>query len=202
MRAFLGGTFDPVHVGHLHAAAAGGAALGVAKVTLVLSARPPHRAQPAATFEDRWQMLKIAVDDHPALVASDLELGRSGPSYTIDTVAALAADGDDPVVWMFGADGIPSFRSWHRWRDLPRFCHFLVFARPGSPMAELPGFETARDAAELEASAAGKALLLETPMLDVSATEVRRRIAAGRDVSTLVPAGVWTYITERELYQS
>ena len=198
MRAYLGGTFDPVHIGHVHAAHAVLDVLRALSVTLVLSARPPHRATVAGA-EDRWEMLRRAVAQDAALDASDVELTRDGPSFSIDTIEALG-DGE-PVVWILGSDGLDKFESWYRYDAFPTCCHIVVLARPGARVMDLPGFCTVVDAAELEMRPAGCLFVLETPMLDVSATQIRALVAQNGDPSGLLPPGVWTYIRQRELYR-
>ena len=209
MKAFFGGTFDPIHLGHLNAAVAGCGALRLDFVTLVLSAHPPHRAAPMAAADERWEMLKYAVADDDRLQASDLELQREGPSFTIDTVIALRAAFAEPIVWMFGSDGLATYDTWHRSDELKDHCHLLVFARPGAADdattrrlagRRLGGFEVVRQPRALYEQPAGLLLELQAPMLDISATRVRRDIAAGRDVGELLPPRVWTYIKRRELY--
>ena len=128
LRAILGGTFDPVHVGHLHAARAVRRELGLDSVTLVLSARPPHRSA-TASAEDRWRMLELAAAGDAGIETSDLELQRRGPSYSIDTIEAFRARGET-VVWILGSDGLDAFRTWHRYEAFAAACHLAVMARP------------------------------------------------------------------------
>ena len=216
MKAILGGTFDPVHLGHLHVATAAGAALGADAVTLLLAARPWHRAPPAATVDDRFAMLHLAAEDanadanrlaargrpRPVLTASDHELARPGPSYTARTLAELAGDG--PVIWLLGSDAVASIRNWHAANDLAKLCHLLVVPRPGAsaPAANAPppGFVVVADAREFAARDSGGLCYLKPTMPDISATRVRERIAAGRDVGALLPPRVWAYIRRKALY--
>ena len=215
MKAILGGTFDPVHLGHLHVATAAGAALGADAVTLLLAARPWHRAPPAATADDRFAMLQLAVEDanadanrpasrgrpRPVLSASDHELARPGPSYTARTLAELAGDG--PVIWLLGSDAVSSMSNWHAVGDLAKLCHLLVVPRPGATPADNappPGFVVVADAREFAARDSGGLCYLKPSMLDISATRVRERIAAGRDVGALLPPRVWAYIRRKALY--
>lgn len=196
VRAFLGGTFDPVHLGHLHAARSVADVLGVS-VNLVLAAEPPHRAA-LANVTDRWEMLRLAVSGDPALAASDMELRRGGPSYSIDTIEALG-DGD-PIVWIIGSDGLGSFGTWHRFRAFARCCHVVVVLRPGTELVSLPGFSRVDDPRCLARRDPGCLFVLSHPMLDVSATCVRRVLSVGGDASALLPSQVWTYIKQRGLY--
>ena len=198
MMAILGGTFDPVHCGHLHAARLGRAALGVASVTLMLAARPWHRLAPAASAAHRWQMLRLAAKARPWLRPSRLELKRAGPSYTVDTLAALAEQA--PLVWCIGADAVAALGSWHRAADLPALCHLLVFNRPGAPAPPPPvGFEVA-DAAALAQRPSGSVHFLDARMLAASSTALRREIGAGGAPRGLLPAEVWAHIRRHGLY--
>ena len=222
LRAFLGGTFDPVHVGHLHAARAVARELGLSSATLVLSARPPHRSA-IASVEDRWRMLLLAVEHEPTLAASDVELARSGPSYSIDTVRALSSAGGagggaelgtgggaegeagggaeaGPVVWVLGSDGLGAFHAWHAHEAFATSCHVAVLARPDAEVAILPGFREVATGAELSRRHAGLLYVAKTAMLDVSATQVRGAITRGEDASRLLTPAVWNYIRERGLY--
>lgn len=208
MIAFLGGTFDPVHLGHLHAARTVRDALACAEIRLVLAARPSHRALPVASIADRWAMLCLAVEGQPGLVADDSEMNRGTPSYTIDSLAvARAAHGPEtPLVWIVGWDAYRLLPTWKSWRDLPAAGHLLVVRRPGeaSPLdAEMEAFtrrHRARDIAAMQRSPAGTVYVLEAGMLDVSASDIRRRCARGEAVEHLLPAPVWSYIRSRQLY--
>ena len=196
-RAFLGGTFDPVHVGHLHAARSVGNALGVPLVTLVLAAQPPHRAA-RADAADRWEMLRLAVSGDAALAASDVELRRDGPSYSIDTIELLG-DGD-PIAWIVGSDGLDTFATWHRFPAFAKRCHIVAVVRPGTAVVPLPGFSRVDDPECLARRERGCLFVLPHPMLDVSATRIRRILSRGGDASALLPSPVWTYIEQRGLY--
>ena len=200
MQAILGGTFDPVHRGHLHAAAAGRALLVAPKVTLMLAARPWHRAAPATSVEHRLRMLRLAAGGDPHLEVSDREARREGPSYTVDTLTALA-DGE-PLVWLIGGDAFAAVDSWHRVDDLPALCHFLVLNRPGvRHEARVPeGFRPIDDPAALAHRPSGCVCFASATMLDVSATRVRRAIANDDAVGELLTPEVWAYIRSHGLY--
>ena len=203
MKAILGGTFDPVHLGHLHAARRARAALKVPCVTLLLAARPGHRAAPLAGVRDRWRMLHLATRQDAGLRASDLEVVRPGPSYTVDSLSDVG--GGEPVVWLIGRDALVDVPSWHRAGELASLCHFVVLDRPGVDGSRTfvpPGFERVDDVAHLIERPSGGLYCLPNAMLGISASEVRRKIAAGDDASALLPPDVWTYIWEQGLYRS
>ena len=203
MRLILGGTFDPVHRGHLHAAAVGRSLLGLPTVTLMLAARPWHRAVPGTSVEDRLHMLRLAACSDPALTASDWEVRREGPTYTVDTLNALSDDA--PLVWLIGADAFAAVHSWHRVDDLHGLCHFLVLDRPGAARERsLPrGFRHVAEPDALAAQPSGCVLFAEAPMLDISATAIRQAIrddASETLVSALLTPDVWAYIRSHGLY--
>lgn len=198
MMALLGGTFDPIHCGHLHAAQLGRETLGADAVTLMLAARPWHRPAPQAAVAHRWEMLRLAVAQRPWLRPSRLEATRAGPSYTVDTLAGLAAH--RPLVWLIGSDAVAAMAQWHRAEELPALCNLLVFHRPATERPPVPaGFEEAEPAA-LVGCRSGAIHYLDAPMLPASSTAARRAIAAGQEPAALLPAEVWAYIRRHELY--
>ena len=137
MRAWVGygGTFDPVHCGHLAIAAAVHDALG-APVALVPAADPPHKDAPHADASHRRRMLEIAVAGERGLRAAPRELGRDGPSYTVETLLGVRRElgPDVPVIWTVGADSLAQLHRWHRWRELFALAHVLAVGRPGFPL--------------------------------------------------------------------
>lgn len=197
-----GGTFDPIHVGHLIVARAVRERLELERVILIPSARPPHK--PAVTLADaphRLAMARLAVAHEPGLAVSDCELRRSGPSYTIDTVAEFrqSLGPDAEIVWIIGADTLGELASWHRVGELVDACRFVIAVRPGwetRDTSSLRGPLSDEQIDRLEAS------VIETPRIDVSATDVRQRIARGRSIRWLVPDSVRAYIAQHILYQT
>jgi nicotinate-nucleotide adenylyltransferase len=213
MRLLYGGTFDPVHEGHLAIARAASAALD-APVHLLPAADPPHRAPPGASAEQRATMLELAIAGEPRLRVDRRELSREGPSYTIDTLAEVRAElgPAEPLVWVLGIDSLLQLDAWHHWRGLFTHAHLLGVERPGTRLdpewlrAQAPEVHAElaprwRAPIELGRSAAGGyAPLPMQPLRAESATEVRRRVAAGEDFSALVPAAVAAYIRAQGLY--
>jgi nicotinate-nucleotide adenylyltransferase len=181
----LGGSFDPVHAGHLALALGARDRLRLDRVLLVVAAAHPLKpAGPAAPAEDRYAMVRLAVRGHGGLEASDLELRRPPPSYTVETLREVRASlpGEAEVLLLLGADALAEFPRWRETAAIRSLAAVVGCTRPGAPRP------------------AGADLLLEVPTPDVSSTEVRRRAAAGETLAGLVPPDVEAYIGERGLY--
>jgi nicotinate-nucleotide adenylyltransferase len=195
--AIFGGTFDPVHLGHLSVAWEASELLD-AEVRLMPASVPPHRPAPIANATQRAAMLRAALQSQSRLTLDTRELERSGPSYTIDTLTELRAEqGDRPLVLLIGADAFAGLPSWHRWRELFNVAHIGVLSRPGVE-ATLPDaleMEVAtrriHDASVLHTLAAGNVIELAVTPLEISATRVRELLAEGRDPRYLLPCGLF-----------
>ncbi|QQP97914.1 nicotinate-nucleotide adenylyltransferase [Lysobacter enzymogenes] len=203
---FYGGTFDPIHDGHLAVARAARDALA-AQVRLMPAADPPHRAAPGADAQQRAHMLDLAVDGEAGLVVDRRELRREGRSYTVETLREARAEFglERPLALLVGADSFLDLPQWREWQALFGLAHFVVAERPGSPLdaariaAIAPGRETA-DPADLTAAAAGRVYRLRQPLQAESASQVRELIAEGRPWDDFVPAPVAAYIRACGLY--
>jgi nicotinate-nucleotide adenylyltransferase len=205
----LGGTFDPVHAGHLAAARAAAEALDLTTVVFVLSLHPPHRAENLrVSAYHRFAMIALALAGEPRFTVSDVELRSDRPSYTSTTLARFAALGLRPeqIFFITGADAFAEIPTWHDYPALLDRAHFVVVSRPGYHVRELgerlPALAPRMIAPDARAGAvAGPAIFLvpaATP--DVSSTEIRRRIAAGEPLADLVPEAVARYIMRQRLY--
>lgn len=209
LRVYYGGTFDPVHDGHLAIARAARDTLD-ATIRLMPAADPPHRAPPGANAAQRARMLDLAVAGEPRLLVDIRELARAGRSYTVETLRELRREIGDaaPVALLVGADSFLDLPQWREWQALFDLAHFVVAQRPGSPLeqglapelAALVAGRDAADAAALRAAPAGRVLRLNQPLHAESASEVRQRIAAGQPWQDLVPAPVAVYIERHGLY--
>lgn len=213
MRILYGGTFDPVHLGHIAIAEAVARELGQ-PVDLIPAADPPHRSLPGASAEQRATLLDLAVRCDPRLRVDRRELGRPGPSYTVDTLREVRGElgPEVPLVWIVGIDSLLQLHTWHDWRRIFDFAHVLGVERPGTSTALdwLEGrspdvhSEIAPRALPVdglgEAAAGGYASLSIHPLREESATEVRRRIAEGLPWQHMVPALVAGHIRELGLY--
>jgi nicotinate-nucleotide adenylyltransferase len=207
----LGGTLDPIHCGHLDAARAARAALGLSRVLLVPSHVPPHRAiQPLASPFHRFAMTALAVNCADGLEASDEELCAAGPSYTADTLARHHRAGLDAsqIFFITGVDAFAEIETWRHYPAVLDMANFVVVSRPGYDRRDLPSRLPSldarmRDASSFEADAGQPSiLLLDAPTQDVSSSEIRRRLSRGLPVTGLVPPAVETHIRKHHLYTS
>jgi nicotinate-nucleotide adenylyltransferase len=208
----LGGTFDPIHTGHLAVAHAVGQALELDRILFVPALDPPHRSADAvASPFHRFAMVAMAVSATPECVASDLELRRSGPSYTAETLRVLHAQGLDAsqIFFITGADAFAEIATWREYPALLDFAHFVVCSRPGTPVSELrgslPGLASrmADVAGGLVGPDAGRApriWLLDAVTPPVSSTEVRARARSGQALTGLVSLEVERHIGRHGLY--
>jgi nicotinate-nucleotide adenylyltransferase len=212
--ALLGGTFDPIHYGHLRFADAVRRALGLSQVRLVPARDPPHRDRPKAPAADRLAMLKLAVAEFPGLVVDDGELRREGKSYTVDTLTTLRREfPDHPLLLLLGADAFRGLTTWHRWRELFDLAHLVVVERPGvdletelpPPLLAILRERLVADPESLLSRPAGAILRQPIAPLDVSATEIREHIARGAGAAEmnrgLLPPAVLAYIDLHHLYR-
>lgn len=212
-RVVYGGTFDPVHRGHVAVAELVATALE-SEVALLPAADPPHRPAPGADAAQRVAMLRLAIAGHPRLRIDPRELGRAGASYSVDTLAELRAEIGPrrPLVWVIGADALAGLDRWKDWRRLFGLAHFLAVERGEHPLAsgwlaaQAPAVAAELAArqgglADLRAQPAGRIAVLQPPQpLPESASEVRRRLADGGDWQCLLPPAVAAYITRFRLY--
>ena len=206
----LGGTFDPIHVGHLDAAGAARSAMALTDVLFVPSYDPPHRSvDPQATGFHRFAMLALATTSCPSYRLSDMELVRGGHSYTSDTLRTLHTDGWQPwqIFFIIGTDAFAEIAAWHEFPSVLDLAHFVVVARPGTPfdhaMTRAPELETRMRAASTyagEASSTGL-FVIEADTRDVSSTLIRQRLRARQPIDDLVPSAVARYIATHHLYE-
>lgn len=206
--AVLGGTFDPVHLGHLRPAIELLEGLGLAEVRLVPGRVPPHRQAPRRPPEVRRQLLEAAVAGIPGLVVDDRELHRGGPSYTLDTLRSLRRElgPERPLCFALGSDAFRGLAGWYRWRELTDYAHLVVMTRAGDRgalpavlSAWLPGREAVTPAA-LRQRPAGHLLFHPVARLEISATRIRSLLAHGRSARGLMPEAVWRRVAGDGLY--
>jgi nicotinate-nucleotide adenylyltransferase len=215
----FGGTFDPVHFGHLRTARAAVAALGADSCRFIPAGTSPHKnAAQSAPAAARLAMLRLAIAGDPQLAVDDIEMQRPGPSYTIDTILALRQRlPHERFIWLLGADQLPKFGQWRRIHELLQLLDFAILARPGAALE--PGLEAVAQTLGDRAPGSGQgghvggdgygravaarlaACLVPAPLVDISATEIRQRCAAGAAIEDLVPPAVAEYIRTHGLYR-
>jgi nicotinate-nucleotide adenylyltransferase len=185
----FGGTFDPVHLGHLRAAETAPEALGLDQVAFVPAARSPYKGEPSSSARDRFAMVALATASHAAFQPSDRELERGVPSYTVDTVRELRQERpSDELFLIVGTDSVPELPGWRESAHIFSACTVVAVARPGAPPTRA-------------AAPPPDVVWVEGPGLPVSATDVRARVREGRSIRFLVPDAVADYIAKRGLYR-
>ena len=213
MIGIFGGTFDPVHFGHLRPALELFEILQLDELRLVPAGVPPHRRPPRADSAQRLQMLRKAIAAQPGFIVDEREIERSGPSYMVDTLAELRAElGEQrPLCLLLGMDAFLGLSSWHRWEEIPRLAHLVVSHRPGwlpehlddhgGPLVELADSALVDDPRPLTRAPGGHIFMHPVTQLDISSTRIRALIRSGRNPRYLLPDGVWNHIREQGLYQ-
>jgi nicotinate-nucleotide adenylyltransferase len=206
----LGGTFDPIHCGHLRLAQEVAEALALTQVRFIPGGTPPHRARPQTPAAGRVAMVKLAIRDNPLFVLDERETRRDGPSYSFDTLAELRAElgAAQPLVLIMGADAFLGFDQWHRWRDIFALAHIAVAHRPGTAMSAIKDDELAQafaqrrvaDAQALQHAPAGAIAVVPITALDISATAIRAAVRGGRSARYLVTPEVLAYIEHNCLF--
>jgi len=211
--AILGGTFDPIHYGHLRLAADVRAALGLAEVRLVPAGVPPHRPPPVASAEDRFAMTVLGCEEFAGLAADRVEIDRPGPSYTVATLEALRTrDPNRPLALVIGGDAFAGLAQWWHWERLFTLAHFIVVERPGAPTIERALVDPVRaewhrrlavDASQLERASAGSIVRVAVTPQPIAARDIRAELAKGGvdRVRGLLPASVLDYIDLNRLYR-
>ncbi|HKQ47085.1 MAG TPA: nicotinate-nucleotide adenylyltransferase [Phycisphaerae bacterium] len=197
-----GGSFDPIHFGHLISARSIAEQLGLARIVLIPSARPPHkRGVVLSDARHRLAMVKLAVAGDPLFEVSDVELHRAGPSYTIDTVADFRTrlGPEVELIWIIGADSLPELPTWHRIAELVTQVRIVTATRPGWKPPALEALAAVVGAVRAQALFDD---CVSTPAIDISSTQIRERAAKKRSIRYLTPDEVTSYISKNGLYAS
>jgi nicotinate-nucleotide adenylyltransferase len=206
MIGIFGGTFNPVHYGHLRSALEVKDIFKLEEVRLIPCFQPPHREQPSVTAAMRLHMLTLAVQNQPGLTIDSREVDRQGPSYMVDTLKSLRLEyPDQPLLLFIGADAFRHLMTWHEWQQLFTYAHVVVITRPGYQARDLDDFFKVRlstDKNELSVQLAGKLFFQPVTQLDISATAIRQLIAQQQNPGFLLPDAVIDYIKQHALYQT
>lgn len=205
----LGGTFDPVHIGHLRSALEVAELMGLDELRLVPSARPPHRETPQVSAAQRLAMVELAVASEPLLTVDERELLRDKPSFTYDTLESVRGElaEDDQLFLLLGWDAFCGLPGWYRWQELLGYCHILVLQRPDADseppeaLRDLLAARSVTDPQSLAGPGGQISFIWQTP-LAVSATQIRQLLAQERSVRFLLPDTVLAYIHTHGLYRA
>ena len=207
MIGVLGGTFDPLHIGHLRIAIEMQEQLSLERVLLIPSHNPPHREQPEASPAQRFAMVQLALQAHENIQVDDREMQRSGPSYMVDTLESLHADCPGQALCLIlGMDAFLGLESWSRWQPLLDLAHLIILDRPDFEPVYTPQLHSELqqkrifEVAALHEQRAGLIYLARVTQLAVSASDIRARVRAGAKVDYLVPDAVNTYIKQHNIY--
>lgn len=210
LQALYGGTFDPVHYGHLKPVEILANLIGLQRVIIMPNNVPPHRPQPEATSEQRKEMLALAIADKPLFRLDERELRRNTRSWTSQTLQEWRAEQgqDKPLAFIIGQDSLLNFPTWHQYETILENSHLLVCRRPGYPLTmREPQYQQWLEAhltdnvEDLHNQPAGKIYLAETPWFDISATLIRERLQQGLACDDMLPSSVLAYINQHGLYQ-
>ncbi len=203
----FGGTFDPIHYGHLRTAFELLQALRLSEVRFMPAGDPPHRDITIASPELRLQMVKVAIAQQPGFTVDDREMRRAGPSYSVDTLAELRADMPDRSLCLIvGMDAFLGLPKWHQWQDILKLAHLVVAHRPGwraptmGPLGEVLVDAGTGRVDDLHEAKAGRIFIHAGTQLEISSTEGRKLIASGRDPRYLVPDAVRDIIQQTGCY--
>jgi nicotinate-nucleotide adenylyltransferase len=203
----LGGTFDPIHFGHLRLALELQETLDLSRIHILPTRQPMYRKQPVATPEQRLAMVECAITSEPVLVNDDREIKRLGPTYTIDTLLEMRNEfGETPLCLLVGIDAFLGFTSWYRWAEILENAHLIVAHRPHfhlpktGMIADLLAKRLQKEIHFIHEHRAGGIILKPITALEISATDIRKQIAMGRNPRYLLPDSVYDYIKQHQIY--
>ena len=196
-----GGSFNPIHIGHLIVAQSIVEQLELTQLIFLPAAHPPHKMDVTlAPGPDRHEMVRRAIQDTPTFAESDFDLTRKGPSFTIETIAHFrkTLGPHANICWIIGADSLADLPNWHRVADLVDACDIITAGRPGWGAIDFDSFRSILDDRQIKRLRDG---ILDTPLIDIAATDIRNRVHAGLSIQYLVPESVRAYIAEQGLYR-
>ena len=204
----LGGTFDPIHLGHIYLAEQSYQHLKLQEIRFIPAYQPVHRDTPGASVADRLAMVKLAIADHSNFILDEREIIRQGPSYMIDTLISLHQEMPDNILCLLMAtDAFAGFNKWHRWQEILNYAHIVIADRPELPCQLNPILQQYVQRHQiinpdlLKEKTHGSIYFMTISHLPISATEIRQQIAAGKNAAGFLPATVWDYIQKKNLYR-
>lgn len=209
MIGLLGGTFNPIHNGHLRMAQELAETLELDEVRFIPAALPPHKASPDVSAEQRAHMVQLALADNPLFKLDTSELARTGPSYTIDTLIGLREElgPETSLVLFMGTDAFRQLDRWHRWQELLDYCHIALGQRPhpnsealSQTLEQYLSAHYSEHSADLKSQAAGYITMQHITALDISSTAIRSRLQQGLSLRYLMPDNIIRYLQENKLY--
>ncbi len=209
LHTLFGGTFDPIHYGHLHSVEVLAQQAGLQQVIVLPNHIPPHRAQPQASPQQRLKMIELAIAARPLFRSDSCELQLAATSYTVETLERIRKEygASQPMAFIIGQDALLSLHQWHRWQSILDLCHLLVCARPGyrdTLSSELQQWLDSHRIflpEQLNQRPHGYIWFADTPLLNISSTDIRRRCRQGLSCDGLLPESVSQYITLQGLYR-
>ncbi|WP_457913858.1 nicotinate-nucleotide adenylyltransferase [Candidatus Gillettellia adelgis] len=210
LHALFGGTFDPIHYGHLRPVESLVEKVGLRRITLLPNHMPPYRSPPKATAQQRLKMIELAITDHPLFMVDDREMQRTIPSYTVRTLEAVRQEcgASPPLAFIIGQDSLVKLHTWKNWKSLLDLCHLLVLARiDDNNYLDIPELQRwlkrhcVTDTRLLNLQPHGHIYFADTPVLKISATQIRQRQHLGLNCDNLLPRSVQRYIELQGLYR-
>jgi len=207
--ALLGGTFDPIHLGHTLPAQETAQWLGAKQIYLIPAHIPPHKNGTHANAQQRAKMVSLVCDDSAVLLLDNRELKRQTPSYTVDTLHEIKAEQPNAdLYFIMGMDSLLSFTKWRRWQEILTLCNLVVNIRPGyahltleAALAPALSARLVYNITQLQQQQTGQIILHESTPLDISSTQIREKIKAGSNYSQYLPVSVYNYIAQHKLYR-
>jgi nicotinate-nucleotide adenylyltransferase len=202
----FGGTFDPVHYGHLQPLQELQKQLDADAVHVIPAALPPHRPSPHASSQQRVNMLELALREYPGFFLDTRELERSGPSWTVLTLRSFRQQyPDDSLCLVMGSDAFADLPTWYHWQEILQLAHVVVIERAGMEVVSRPGWASdylEDNVASLRKRKSSKVFYVSLKGVEISSTEIRKRLATGQDVRGMLPDEVISYIRQNKLYQT
>lgn len=206
MIGVYGGTFNPIHYGHLRTALEVQAVFNLDQLRLIPCHQPPHRDQPEVSGQMRMEMLRLAIEGVPGFIADGRELDRAGPSYMVDTLRSLRQEmSEQSIILFIGADAFLGLEKWHRWQQLFDYVHLVIMTRPNfglQPESEFLRQRLVTQREMLATKTAGYLFFQAVTPLDISATQIRQIIATNGNPQFLLPDAVLAFIRQHQLYQA